>query len=477
MTKATKLVLILLAAIMANAASANDLPNLGEHSATVFTPAQEAQLGQDFFHFISQHVPILGDALTEEYIQNLGDRLVAHTSSPNRKFHFFVVADPSINAFAGPGAYIGIHTGAILVSRNESELAAIMAHEISHVTQHHIERTYEHITGVELPTIAAVAAAAILGIATGTNAGAEAANGAVMASMAGSMQNQINFTREQEGEADHIGMRVLAVSGFDPNAMAASFQHVQRVTYDYGENSAFESLSDHPQTNERIADASAREAFFTKISPKSSKEFFLVQTRIKVMQYDNPIKAVNHFKAELKRQNNESARYGYALALDTNHEFAAAESIMQQLTKNDPTEIFYQLDLADIQQDAKKGDAAEATLKKALEQKPNYYPAVLQYASTLLTNNKPALAAEFLRSKSLHFPDRSIIYFLLAQAQAKAGDLASAYQSRAKAMELEGFNDQALLLLQQAQRLPKLSNNDKAIISARIQRLKKQTKK
>lgn len=472
MNKIFKVLILLLLSVILGVANAYELPNLGEHSATIFSAQEEEMLGKAFFFEIAQQVTILQDPIIEDYVQTLGNKLVSHSSAPNKQFHFFVIADPTINAFAGPGAYVGIHTGAILVSRTESELAAIMAHEISHVTQHHIERIFEQQQGIQIPALAAMAAAVILGAASNSRAMGDVANGAMMATMAGTAQNQINFTREQESEADHIGMRVLATSGFDPNAMAASFQHVQRTSFNFNNDDYPAALSDHPQTSERIADASARANFYLNSSVKSSKEFYLVQARIKAMQIQESSRAVSYFKALVNKNNSEIALYGYALSLDANHQYPASENILRTLIKSDSNEILYQLALADTQEDAKERNNAEATLTNALKQRPYFYPLVLQYADALLQNQKPQAAASFLRTKLPRYPDKSTIYFMLAQAQGKTGNLADAYQARAKAMELEGLYNQALLLLQQAQKTPNLSFNDKAVIQARIQQLK-----
>lgn len=467
--------IFLLCFFILSKALAYELPDLGEHSATIFTAKQEEMLGKLFFQEVKRSTPIVTDPIINEYIQTLGNKLASVSGSKRRSFHFFVVSDPDINSFAGPDGYIGINSGMILISRSESELAAVMAHEIAHVTQHHIERLYEQANSTELPALATMAAAVLVGATAHSNSLGSAATGAAMATMAGSEQHAINFTRDEEREADHIGMKILTKAGFDPKAMAATFQHVQRLTYDYQKDYP-DYLSDHPVSNERIADASARSVSLPKTTFKSSNTFYLIRARTQVLQARESFRAVNYFKTLLnnpKQTHKDAIKYGYSLALASDQQYSAAQSAINSLLQNSSNEVIYQLAAAQIQQSEHNYPVAINILKQALNSHPNYYPLILQYGSTLIANNQTAEAARFLRNKSIDFPDKIGIYVLLADAQAKTKHIADAYQSRAMAYELDGYNRQAILLLQQAQKVPNLSFNDKAVIAARIQRLQK----
>lgn len=456
-------------------AFAYELPDMGEHSATVFTPQQAEKLGKEFWQQVRANIPLITDPITTDYIQKLGQRLVAASSGKNRSFHFFVVNDESINSFAGPAGYVGIFSGIILASRTESELAAVMAHEISHVTQHHIERMFEQAQGSQIPAIAAMVAAIAIGATSKSSSMTGLTEGAAMATMAGSAQNAINFTRSEEAEADSIGMRTLAKAGFNPNAAVTSFEHIQQISYDY--NKDYPSyLSDHPETNARIADAKNRMQFYAPSNYKSSPTFYLVRERLRALQFRESFRAVNYFKTQLNRKkqsNIDAIQYGSAVALLNDRQFDAAKNVINRLIKKNPKEIMFQLTAAAIQKQSNDTKTALLTLNHALVTQPNYYPLMVQYAETLIVNHEEQIAIDFLRDKLLQFPDKIGLYILLADAEAKVGHLADAYQARAKAYELDGLSHQAIILLQQARKLPNLSFNDQEIIDAKLVRLKK----
>src|SRR3990167_3802865 len=135
---------------------------------------------------------------------------------------FFLVKSNEINAFAGPGGYIGINSALILASENESEMAAVMAHEMAHVRQHHLYRMLEHQKQMRVPMLASLLASMALGVVNPT-----LATGALMGSMTGFAQDNINFVRSNEKEADSIGIDMLIKSGLDPRGMAGFFKKMQ----------------------------------------------------------------------------------------------------------------------------------------------------------------------------------------------------------------------------------------------------------
>ncbi|HLF22379.1 MAG TPA: M48 family metalloprotease, partial [Burkholderiales bacterium] len=202
-------------------ANAITLPDLGDASRTVISPAQERRLGEDFMRRARQSLAFSDDLEISDYLQTLGQRLVAHSDSPGTSFRFFAVNDPTINAFAVPGGFIGVHTALILAAESEAELASVLAHEISHITQRHIPRLLAEDQNATLPAMAAILAAILL-----AGHGGEAAVALTGATLA---QRGIGFTRAFEEEADRIGVRVLAQSGFDPRAMPAFFERMQQI--------------------------------------------------------------------------------------------------------------------------------------------------------------------------------------------------------------------------------------------------------
>ena len=205
------------------------LPDIGNTSNIIISGEIEKKLGKAFIRSIRRSVPISSDQEVSDYAQNLGNRIAKYSEQPNRHFNFFVVQDRRINAFAGPNGHIGLNAGLILNTESESELASVVAHEIAHVTQQHLQRAIEAASQMSLPSAAATLAAVVLGL---TVPGVGPA--AILAVQAGQVQKQINFTRSHEAEADRVGVQNLADAGFDPRSMPVFFGRLQKATRSYG---------------------------------------------------------------------------------------------------------------------------------------------------------------------------------------------------------------------------------------------------
>lgn len=455
-----------------SAAYAYELPDMGEHSATILTKKEEKQLGKEFMQAVRSSLTILDDSIINDYIQNLGDKLVANSNAKNKKFNFFVVLNPSINAFAGFDAYVGIYSGTIIATRSESELAGVLAHEVAHVTQHHMQHLIERAKNTQMTAAAGALAAVLVGVAAGAN---DVATGAAMASMGGAAQHLLSFTKEKEIEADHIGMKTLYNSGFDPEAMPNFFERVQHLTYDYGNNQVPTFFLTHPATTDRIAESKDRANQYPKKQIKNQNTYYLLQARMQVLTLHNPITSVRYFQKQLttKRQDETGAtQYGYALALHKNQQLAQATTIINDLQKKYPNEVLFQMAAAEIVQANKQTDAAINILKTALSAHPNYYPLFIQYSQTLIARERSQEACDFLKSKIIQYSDDADLYWLLAEALAQNNQKTDAYQAKARSYEISGYYRQAGVLLQQALKAPKLSSTEQSIIRAKITRLR-----
>ncbi|HUA80554.1 MAG TPA: M48 family metalloprotease, partial [Dyella sp.] len=253
-----RLLIMLAAAGLSVAAGAQDktddirLPDLGSSANALISPQEAQDYGAMMLQQMRALDMVVDDPLLDAYINNLGFRLAANSAKPKDHFDFFIAKDPEINAFSAPGGYIGINSGLFIITRSEDELAAVMAHEIGHMTQNHLLRAYE-AAKKETPLMALIALGAI---AAGGAAGGQAAAAALLGGQGVLMQKQINFTRKDEAEADRTGIDTLAKSGFDPNAMAGFFQRMEDVlSTDSGGIQVPSLLQDHPVTAERISDA------------------------------------------------------------------------------------------------------------------------------------------------------------------------------------------------------------------------------
>jgi len=311
------LVLLLLAIPRA---LAEGLPDLGEVAQAGFTPLQERRLGEDIMREIRADRSYYDDAEATDYVNKLGNRLAANSPDARQDFEFFLIRDSQINAFALPGGFVGVNTGLILAAQSESELASVLAHEISHVTQRHIARMIAQQKQSQLFSIATLAAALLL-----SRASSQAAEAAAAFGTAGAIQGQLNFTRANEQEADRVGLQVLERAGFDPRAMATFFERLQRATRIY-ETGAPSYLRTHPLTYERIADIQNRTQGAVYRQVPDSLEFQLIRAKLRA-QLDAPEDAVAFFEASLNERrflSEAATHYGLASSLMRRKNYARA---------------------------------------------------------------------------------------------------------------------------------------------------------
>jgi predicted Zn-dependent protease len=240
----------------------SDLPDIGSPASSVLSLDDEYRIGLQIVRQLRDEGQVIDDPESTEYLQALGSRIVAQaTGDSAQRFQFFFVRDDTINAFALPGGFIGVNYGLVLATRNEAQLAGVLAHEIAHVTQRHIARRVRSQGRQSIATMAAILASILLGAATGSS---DAAMGGISMAQGAAMQQQINFTRANENEADRVGMGFLAAAGFDPYGMPDFFETMgRRTSLSAGNRNLLpEILQSHPVTTNRIAESRSRAAQF-----------------------------------------------------------------------------------------------------------------------------------------------------------------------------------------------------------------------
>ena len=447
------------------------LPDIGDSSATSLTPADEKRIGQDMMRSIRQSGSLINDPEIENYVRNLGYRLVSASDEGAAGFNFYVIDNPTINAFAMPGGYVVIHSGLILASRSESELAGVMAHEIAHVTQHHLARSYEKASQMNMPLTAAVIAAILLGASN-----PQMGQAALAASMAGGTQAQLDFTRANEREADRVGMQMLAGAGFDPNGMPSFFERLQQE-YRFASSGLPEFLSTHPVTLNRIADSRNRAAQYPHGLETDSINYHLIKAKLRVLEAKDPAKLAQRVGEDLAqgRYDNQTAeRYTYALALQRTGQYAEAHSQLQRLLKQDPGRIAYLLALASVEADAKQPAAARAVYRKGLDLYPDNALLTLSYAAFMLqqqdNRNAAALLQEYTRTRST--PARA--YELLAEAESRNGNKGISHIALADYYQALGETPTAIEQLLLARRSRGLDFYHQSLIEAKLTQLRDQ---
>ena len=436
---------IITGAVLADTSSL-DLPEIGDSAGSLVSPEHERRLGNAFLRQVRQQAPVIYDPEVEEYINSLGFKLASNSDRNTQPFTFFVIKNPYVNAFAGPGGVIGMHSGVILNSQNESELAAVMAHEIAHVTQRHLVRFFEETNRLSLPMAAAIIGALIVGTQN-RDAGA-----AALAATTGlNIQNQINFTRANEEEADRIGMQILERAEFDPRGMPAFFERLQQASR-YYQGNAPEFLRTHPLTNNRIADSRARAEEFPLKDKADSQTYLQIRAKLRVYNFDKPDDAVKYFSNAMEESsgNTDHLRYGYAIALSEADQYEQARENLTILLERDGNNIGYLLAIAYIEKRQGNFDRSLKIYEEAYKFFPDYRPLVLYYSKALLDAKKPDEARKILRRYSSTHGADITFYNLLSQAEGQTGSQIESGIAKAEYYYLLGDTELAIKRLQLA---------------------------
>lgn len=470
------LLLLLAAGLNTSATSAADalgqqqLPDMGDSSRQVISAHEETELGRAFMQRLQQQGLLVSDPLTEEYIRNLGMRLVSHSQSPQTPFTFFIVNDPSINAFALPGGYIGIHTGLILATHTESELAGVIAHEIAHVTQRHMARTFEEAGRMQIPMAIALLAAILIGSQDG-----EMGQAAITALSAGSMQQQINFTRTHEQEADAIGIATLADADLDPDGMAGFFSRLQQESRYYS-TQAPEFLRTHPINETRIAEARNRAHSLKHKATPDNPSYALSKSALKVLMQEDLQAGLRQYEQRLdSRQyaNPEAEYYGYALSLLASARTQEAARQFQRLLDKEPDRMEFIIGMSRAELELGRHKSALQRLRKGLALYPGNHPLTLAYAEALIESDQPAEAQTLLEAHRHQRSDSPLLYQLLAKSAAAADDPIGRHEAQAEYNQLTGDLPGAIQQLEQAQQYPGLDYYHAARIADRLNQLRK----
>lgn len=393
------------------AALGQGLPDLGDVSQNELSPIQERRLGASIMREIRADRSYSDDPEITDYLNTLGYRLVSASPDSRQQFDFFLILDPQVNAFALPGGYVGVNSGLILTAQSESELAGVLAHEIAHVTQRHIARMLAQQKQAQLTSLAALAIAILA-----ARSNSQISEAAIAASQASYIQSALNFTRDNEREADRVGFQILDQAGFDPQAMAVFFERMQRAARFY-ETSAPAYLRTHPLNFERIADMQNRAQNLPYRQVPDSLEFQLMRAKLKATQ-DSPQESVAFFEDSLRERkylSEAASRYGLVAALIRAKAYPRAGKELQALRKAVPANAA--VDVLAAQHYLASGDDAAAlrTYRDALRSHPGYRALVYDYANALLRTRQPEEALKLVESRLQY----SVSDYRLYELQAK----------------------------------------------------------
>lgn len=461
--------IVLLIALVPTAV-AEGLPELGDAAQGSFSAQEERRLGEEIMREIRADRSYYDDAEATDYVNALGNRLVAKSSDARQDFEFFLIQERSINAFALPGAFVGVHTGLLLAAQSESEVASVLSHEIAHVTQRHIARI---IAQQKQTTVLSLAALAVAILAARSNP--DVAQAAIGFGTAGGIQSLLNFTRDHEREADRVGLQTLDAAGYDPRAAAVFFERMQRATRMYEVAGAPSYLRTHPLTYERIADIQNRLERLPYRQVQDSIDFQLVRAKVRA-ELDPPTEAKAFFEqslAERRFLSEASSRYGLAATLVRLKDYAAARKEHDTLRRAAGAHPMVESLGCRIRSAAGESDAALACYQNALRSYPQHRALTYEYADLLMKAGRAAPALDIIGKRMQSYPEDPKLYLLQGRAYALQGKRLAQHRSTGEAYARMGNVRAAIEQMQIALRSGDGDFYQLSAIEARLKDLRK----
>ncbi len=457
---------LMLSACLATQGMANGLPDLGESSATDLSPQAEQRIGEQVMREIRWRDPAyLDDPETEAYLNRIGNRIVQGAGS-TQSFEFFALRENTINAFAMPGGFIGVHTRLVEAAQSESELASVLAHEVAHVDQHHIAR----MVGQQRQGSMIMLASMLLAVLASRGSG-DLAQAAVVGGVAAGAQNQLSYSRDFEREADRIGIQSLQNAGFDVRDMPVFFERLQRESRLY-ENNAPGYLRTHPLTTERIADIENRVAGMRFRQVPSSEEFLLIQARLASSGGDAREMVEREKSLFLRsKQPTPGQRYAYVNALMHAGELDEAQRIYDGFSDTDRNALVLSLggELATARKDWPR---AEQIFTDAIARYPDAYYLVYRLADAQLYADKPKAAIEVLNSALIQRRDDVRLWSRLSRAYQSTGQTSQYHRAQGEVYANQGLWVAAVEQLELAQRSNQGDFYTQSAIDARLRELR-----
>jgi predicted Zn-dependent protease len=477
------------------------LPDIGSSANELLNPAKQAEYGSMMLAQLRHYGYILDDPLIDGWLQSVGHRLAASSDKPQQPFTFFLLKDRQFNAFATLGGYVGANAGMVLAAESEDEVAGVLAHEVSHVTQTHVLRAAERAQKDSVPILLAMLGAIAVAQSAGGNSSGDASMAAMASAQALMAQRQIDYTRSNEAEADRIGIQTLVRAGYDPQAMVSMFERMQAISRvnQGGERERTPGyLQTHPVTTTRISEAKARAEALAAKPPAFSAgdiggsnpllppglrvsgapggaddvQFGWARERIRVFSADTPAQAVREYeRMRQAKPLTDAQRYGLALAHDRNGDYPAARKELLALLADHPNDPWVVIGMAESEAHAGDFAAADKRMDALLARMPQHRAGSLSYARMLAERNDVGSgrrAQAVLRPLLVSAKDDPIFQQTFARACEVAGDPVRAGEAYAEAEVLNGRPERALVQLNTLLKRPEVDYYARARIEARI---------
>ncbi|MGI1671339.1 MAG: M48 family metalloprotease [Neptuniibacter sp.] len=439
----------------------SELPDLGGSGYSIITLQQEYTLGRAWARLLRGQARIYDDALVSQYVEDLTWSLVSHSQLQDRRLEIVVLDNPTVNAFAAPGGIIGVHTGLILTAQSEGQLASVMAHELAHLSQRHFAAQLE-----EQRRNRPFFLASMLGSLLIAAADPEAGVAAIQSSMAASISSKLSFSRQNEREADYIGMQTLTSAGYSPFAMSEMFTRLQ-------ESARFsrvppEFLLTHPVTQARISDALNRAEQFSGVATlKNTFDFNLIRARVQANYAKDKGQLLKRFQAFKDEAITDDLLYSIAYTAIKLDKFELARNEINSFSDAFSNRLSARLLKAELATAEENHADALQQLKTLHSLYPGNHAISYLIADVYLHSNRPEKASEIYKKIVQNQPNDSRAWYLLAESYGLEGNIIGVHEARIEYFLLTANVDRAIKQIDYALKEPGLSDNNKARLQQR----------
>lgn len=416
-----------------------------------FTVADEKKLGEKFNALVQARLPMVEDAEIKGYVRELVDRVAKNMNAQPFPLTVSVVKDNSMNAFAAPAGYVYVFTGLILNLSHESELAAVIAHELAHVSQRHIASKVESMKYLSIAQVLGMLAGAALGMAANNP---EMGGAMVLGSQAAAAQTFLKYSREDERAADDVGMNYLTAAGYNPRGMTGAFTTMRRMKYLKGLGDVPAYLSTHPGIPERIAYLEDR----IKNMPvdltgraNDNAKFLRVQTLIRA-RYTDPSLALAYY-SKLGDKASCLDKLGKAIALSRTQNIALAAKPFDAALACSGNDALFQREAGRYFMKIRQYAKAKTLLRRAYEQNPADLEAEREYALLLAQEGDHARALQLMSAVMLRQDNNPETHAEYGRMLGESGDLFGAHLHLAYAAIYRSDEDQAEFQVDKAKAL------------------------
>ena len=437
------------------------LPDIGGSGYSIISLQQEYNLGRAWARMLRGSAKIYEDALVSQYVEDLTWSLVTHSQLTDRRLEILVLDNPSINAFAAPGGIIGVHTGLILTAKNEGQLASVLAHELAHLSQRHFAAQLE-----EQRQNRPFFLLSMLGSLLVAAADPEAGMVALQSTMASSASSKLSFSRQNEREADYLGMQTLTSAGYSPYAMAEMFNQLQEAARFSRVPPEF--LLTHPVTQSRVSDALNRaEQFKNKEQRLNSFHFNIIRARVQAHYAKDKTQLLEKYEALKQKASTDDLLYAIAFTAIQNKKFDSAKQEMESFSPQFKKRLSARLLKTELLMAQEKYRDAVAEFKKLRGLYPDNHAVSYLYPESLLHIGQPAKASQIYEALLENQPDDSRAWYLLAESYGLEGNIVGVHEARIEYFLLTANVDRALKQVDYALRDPQLSPHEKARLEQR----------